>query len=98
MIFYPYNGVSTILGSQLLDSGHNIFFYIPSDLHMDMAYTVPHDLKVKVLGSDRIVDVCDSLENTQDMDFIIYPSLDVLPEKSRKAFAYMCNRTFRYIM
>ena len=95
MILYPFNNVSTVLGAGLLEDGNNLFFYCPTDTHIHLAYTVPYDLSIAALRTERLVQVTESLEQMKYMDIIVLPSIDVLPEKARNVFAEMCRRTFR---
>ena len=60
-----------------------------------MAGTVPAELRIVALDGDSTVQIVDNLDSFERMDFIIFPTLDVLPEKSRSEFAQMCRNLFR---
>ena len=95
VIMYPGISTSLLIGKRLLTSGHNIHLFCPNSVHLRMAGTVPKDLRIVALGGNSTVQVVDNFDSLERMDFIIFPTLDVLPDKSRSDFAQMCRDLFR---
>ena len=84
---YPNNNTSLILGKYLFREDHNLFLYCPHDIHTRMAHTVPFDLDIASIGLTSNVQTVDKLDHLAEMDFIVFPTLDVLPQKKRVDFA-----------
>ena len=95
VIMYPGTSVSLLIGKRLITSGHNLHLFCPNAVHLRMAGTVPADLKVAALDGGSTVQVVEDVGSLEIMDFIIFPTLDVLPEKSRPDFGLMCRNLFR---
>ena len=95
MILFPHNATSLILAGGLLREDHDVTLYCPREIHRKMAYTIPLDLKIAALGLQCTVVQTETLETLEEMNMVVCPSLDVLPEKDRRDFAKLCNRTFR---
>lgn len=95
VIMYPGTSVSLLIGKRLITSGHNLHLFCPNAVHLRMAGTVPADLKIVALEGGSTVQVVEDVGNLGIMDFIIFPTLDVLPEKSRQDFGQMCRNLFR---
>ena len=95
MIMYPGTSVSLLIGKRLITSGHNLHLFCPNAVHLRMAGTVPADLKIAALEWGSTVKVVEDVGSLEIMDFIIFPTLDVLPEKSRPDFGQMCRNLFR---
>ena len=96
MLMFPNSATSLILGGGLLNEDHNLYLYLPRDVHKRMAFTTPLDLHMYTFGRDVEVHEVATLDNLNSMKFIIFPFLDVLPEKERVDFATMCGQLFRY--
>lgn len=94
-IMYPNSCTSLILGRRLLREEVDLFLYAPKDVHRRMADTIPCDLEIAALGLTNEVREIASLEDLETMDFVIYPSFDVLPDKKRSEFAQIMGREFR---
>ena len=97
-IMYPNNTTSLILGRSLLREEHDIYLHCPSEATKRLAHTYPLELKIASLGLDMTVHEVDTLEELQNMDFIIFPTLDVLPDKKRADFANKLRQIFRSIL
>lgn len=96
MILFPHTATSLLLAGGLLREEHDITLYCPREIHRKMAYTIPLDLQFGALGLQCTVVQTETLETVEEMDMVVCPSLDVLPEKDRRDFAKLCNRTFRW--
>ena len=95
VIMFPGISTSLLIGKRLITSGHNLHLFCPNAVHLRMAGTVPADLKIAALEWGSTVHVVEDVYILQNMDFIIFPTLDVLPEKSRPDFGLMCRNLFR---
>ena len=60
-----------------------------------MADTIPCELEIAALGLTNEVREVATLEELETMDFILFPSFDVLPDKKRSEFAQIMSREFR---
>ena len=69
--------------------------FTPKDVHRRMADTIPCDLEIAALGLTNEVREVATLEELETMDFILFPSFDVLPDKKRSEFAQIMSREFR---
>ena len=96
MFMYPTSGTSLILGKYLLSNDHSLYLYCPNEVHIRQAGTIPFDLKVAALGLSETVQVVENLDQLSEMDFIVYPNLDVLPHDRRSDFGLICRDIFRY--
>ena len=96
MFMYPTSGTSLILGKYLLSNDHSLYLYFPNEVHIRQAGTIPFDLKVAALGLSETVQVVENLDQLSEMDFIVYPNLDVLPHDRRSDFGQICRDIFRY--
>ena len=96
MLMFPNSATSLFLGRGLLNEDHNLYLYTPRDLHRRMAFTTPLDLQMYSLGRDVQVHQESNLDNLESMKYVIFPFLDVLPEKTRVDFARMCGTLGRY--
>ena len=97
-IMYPNNSTSLILGRSLLREDHDIFLYCPSEATKRLAHTCPLELKIASLGLDNNVHEVDTLEELENMDYMIFPTMDVLPDKKRADFANKLRQIFRSIL
>ena len=95
MIMIPTSTTSLILGKFLLSNDHSVYLYCPDEVNARLAGTIPNDLKIAALGLTCTVEVVKTLENLESMDFVVFPSLDVLPHDSRLNFADICRDLFR---
>ena len=95
MIAYPSVTTCLLLGKRLLNSGHNLTLFCPNAVFRQMAGTVPLDLKIAALNLDTTVQVEEDLTSIARIDFVIFPTVDFLPEMSRSQFAEMCQTHFR---
>ena len=93
MIMFPLSAVSSHLGKQLLTSDYNLYLYAPNDVHVRQAGTIPVDLKIAALSLSISVTTLDNLES---IDFVIFPTLDVVPSDKRSDFMDMCRELFRF--
>ena len=96
-IMYPNSSTSLILGRRLLREEHDLFLYCPQDCHRRMAHTIPVDLQMACLGLSMTVKETATLEHLGNMDNIIFPTIDVLPDKKRVEFARIMGKLFRLI-
>ena len=96
-IMFPNNSTSLILVRSLLREDLHISLYCPEDVHMRMAHTIPLDLEFASTGLDVNVRTVDTLDHLEDMDFVVFPALDVLPEKKRSEFAGTLKELFRLV-
>ena len=92
---YPNNNTSLILGKSLFREDHNLFLYCPHDIHTRMAHTIPLDLDLASIGLTSAVKTVDNLDHLSSMDYVIFPMLDVLPNKRRFDFADTLKDLFR---
>ena len=95
MLMLPFSPTSLILGAGLLRACHSVVVYSPRDVHRRMAHTTALDLKFVAYNLIETVTEVTTLEKSSDMDYIIFPTLDTLPELDRDEFAEMCNQVFR---
>ena len=86
-IMYPSNSTSLILGTSLFREDHNVYLYCPRDIHARMAHTIPLDLDIASFGLASEVHSIDTLDLLVEMDFVVFPTLDVLPNRKRSEFA-----------
>ena len=94
-IMYPNSATSLILGRRLLREDVDLVLFTPKDVHRRMADTIPCELEIAALGLTNEVREVASLEELETMDFILFPSSDVLPDKKRSEFAQIMSREFR---
>ena len=97
MLMYPTNATSLISGKGLLLADHNLSLYCPHPVHQRQAGTVPADLTLAAKGVGRTVQVVENLASLGDMDFIIFPLLDILPHMTRSEYGRMCRELFRWV-
>jgi hypothetical protein len=95
MLMIPFTPTSLILGTGILREGHNIFLYSPRDVHRRMACTISVDLQLAALGLPMIVEETASLSKVDEMDVLVIPTLDAMPEKDREEYADVCEKIFR---
>ena len=86
-IMYPNNSTSLILGRRLLREDVDLYLFTPKDFHQRMTDTIHCDLEIAALGLTKEVQDLASLEELETMDFILFPSFDVMPDKKRSEFA-----------
>ena len=55
------------------------------------------DLEFASTGLDVNVRTVDTLDHLEDMDFVVFPALDVLPDKKRSEFASTLKELFRLV-
>ena len=77
MIMYPSNSAVLVLGRRLISNEHNISFYSPLDVHKRLAHTIPVDLEIAAMGLGVDVNQVEDLKSLKDVDFLIYPTLDL---------------------
>ena len=92
---FPNTATSLILGKFLLANDHNVYLYCPHEVNARLAGTIPNDLKIAALDQTCTVEVVKTLEHLENMDFVIFPNLDVLPHDRRLNFAEICRDLFR---
>lgn len=95
MIMYPSATTGLLLGKRLVTSGHDLSLFCPNAVYLRLAGTVPSDLKIAALRMGTTVQVEEDFANIANMDFIIFPNIDFLPDMSRSDFAKMCQTHFR---
>ena len=95
IIMFPTTPTSLILGKQLLAEDHNILLYCPNEVHRKQAGSIPDDLRIAALGLEVKVVVVANLDKFGDMDFILFPNLDLMPHEKRSDFALTCRDLFR---
>ena len=95
MIAFPGIATSLLVGKRLVNSDHNVSLFCPNPVYQRMAGSVPSDLKIAALDTGSTVKVVDDLSSMKVMDFIIFPSIDFLPENSRSEFGSSCQTYFR---
>ena len=78
-----------------MHENHTISLYCPRDVHRKMAFTIPCDLKLASLSLEETVEVVTTLEKVEEMEYLIFSTMDVLPERDRDIFAKMCQKTFK---
>ena len=95
MILFPHSATSSKLAEGLLKEGHDLILYLPTDIHKKLSYTLPTDLQIAAKDFRNSVNVVSDLNQLSEVDVLVIPSLDVLPEKPRDEFAAMFNGTFK---
>ena len=95
MIMYPANSTVIMLGRRLLSNEHNISFYSPLDVHKRLAHTIPVDLEIAAMGLGVLVNQVEDLKSLKEVDFLIYPTLDLDPLEKREDYAKTCLDLFR---
>ena len=96
MIMYPTNATSLILGRRLISEGHKLSLYCPNDTHIRQAGSIPTDLKIAALDAGITVETRSAIDCFPAMQFIIFPTLDVLPHLDRPSFGKtICRGLFR---
>ena len=95
MIVYPSVTTCLLLGKRLVTSGHNLTLLCPNAVFRQMAGTLASDLKIAALNLSTTVQVEEDLTSIARMDFVIFPTVDFLPDMSRPDFGEMCNTHFR---
>ena len=93
-LMYPNSSTSLILGRRLLREDHNLTIYVPKDVHRRMAHTIPSDLEISCIGLAVTVKEVADLSGLASMDYVIFPSIDVLPDKNRAEFAEIMGKLF----
>ena len=93
---YPTSATCLMMGRRLLsDLDHDVSLYCPNETHLRQAGTVPTDLRLASLGLGTNVHIVENLDSLDTMDFILFPTLDVLPFNTRAQYAQMCRSLFR---
>ena len=95
MIMFPTNSAALMLGRWLIAADHHLALYCPNTVHVRQAGTTPTDLKIAALSLGLTVEVVSSLETAEQMDMIIFITLDLMPFDKRSDFAEMCRAIFR---
>ena len=95
MIMFPTNSAALMLGRWLIAADHHLALYCPNPVHVRQAGTTPTDLKIAALSLGLTVEVVSSLETADQMDMIIFITLDLMPFDKRSDFAEMCRAIFR---
>jgi len=95
MIIFPHSSTSLRLAEGLLNEGHDLYLYLPTEVHKKWSYTLPLELQILAVGLPNSVTVVTDLQQLINMNVIVIPSLDVLPQKTRADFSSMCNITFQ---
>ena len=95
MIILPHSSTSLTLACGQVRESHNVIFYCPSENYKSMAGTIPADLELTYMKLPNAIEVIKKLNHLHQIDFILVPSLDVLPDKPREEYAKLCNETFR---
>ena len=95
MILFPHSATSSKLAEGRLKEGHDLILYLPTDIHKKLSYTLPTDLQIAAKDFRNSVNVVSDLNQLSEVDVLVIPSMDVLPEKPRDEFAAMCNGTFK---
>ena len=95
MIIFPHSSTSLRLAEGLLNEGHDLYLYLPTEVNKRWSYTLPLELQILAVGLPNSVTVVTDLQQLINMNVIVIPSLDVLPEKTRADFSSMCNITFQ---
>ena len=95
MIIFPHSSTSLRLAEGLLNEGHDLYLYLPTEVHKKWSYTLPLELQILAVGLPNSVTVVTDLQQLINMNVIVIPSLDVLPEKTRADFSSMYNITFQ---
>ena len=92
---FPTKATSLILGRRLINMEHNLSLFCPDEVHCKQAATVPMDLKIAALGLGITVSLKDKVESLKEMDYIIFPTVDMLPHNTRTEYGKMCQSLFR---
>ena len=94
---FPNSSTSLILGLSMLREDMNLSLYCPGDVHVRMAHSIPLDLELASINLDVDVRLVDTLDHLSNMDYVVFPSLDVLPDKRRADFASSLKDLFRLV-
>ena len=94
IIMFPNNSTSVLLGKSFIGEVEKLSFFIPEGVHEQGAGTCLLDVMIAASGLDVVVDKTDNY-NLENFNFVVFPSLDVQPKKSRVDFAAMCKNLFR---
>ena len=92
---FPTNPTSLILGRRLISEGYDLALYCPNDTHLSQATSIPTYLKIAALDAGTTVEIKSAIDCFPSMQFLIFPTLDVLPHLDRPAFANICQDLFR---
>ena len=93
MIMFPCNSTSLILGKMFKG---DVIFYCPEEIHRSMAGTIPDELIVECFKLSKEISVVRNLDQLQEIDYLAFPFLDMLPYKERSFYAAICRNIFRY--
>ena len=74
----------------------DVWFYCPDEIHRSMAGTIPDELTIECQKLSKEISVVRNLNEVQEIDYIVFPLLDLLPYKERSFYASMCRNIFRY--
>ena len=93
---FPNNSVSLMVGQTVVSDLANLGYFIPEGIHEQAANTCYEELKIACSVMDDVkVDKIDAFPNIEPYNYVIFPSLDVHPRKSRLEFSVMCKNLFR---
>ena len=98
LIMYPMSATALILGKRLLHEGHSLSLFCPTQVTKRLADTIAADLEVEALDLASDVEEIGTLDNLQEYNFVIFPTLDLDPHEPRSNYASMCADLFRYIL
>ena len=95
MIIFPNSITSLRLAEGLLNEGHDLYLYLPTEVHKRWSYALPLELQISAVGLPNSVTVVTVLQQLINMNVVVIPFLDVLPEKTRADLSSMCIITFQ---
>ena len=95
LIMYPNSSTSVMLGRQITSEMANLSFFIPGDCHEQAAHTCLEEVKIESAQLGVKVEKISSVDEIDQFDYILFPSLYVNPRKPYATFAAMCRNLFR---
>ena len=96
-IKYPCNATSLILGTLLFTEDHHVYLYCLKDIHSRLAHTTPLDLDLASIGLASEVRVLDTIDLLGQMDYVVFPTLDMIPTKKCVDFARTLKDLFTLV-
>ena len=95
LFMYPNNFTSVMLARDVANQKVDVGFYIPDGAHEQVMPTIVDDVKLDCSTLNIKVWRLRAGDDLSIFNFVIFPFLNVKPEKPIEKFALMCRNLFR---
>ena len=98
LLMFPNNSVSVMVGQTVISELANLGYFIPDGVHEQAASTYLDELKLASAGLDVTVEKVTTFEAIEKFQYVVFPSLDIHPRKTRLEYSVMCRNLFKYVV